>query len=140
MSYILLIEDNQNNADMMIRILQTAGFEVKHFLKGLDGAKQARKETPALILMDFNLLDIDGRILALTLRKQLREDTMLPIIACTARAGKSEERLAEHFGCTAFLSKPFTSDELLEMVNRFIVKKPAYQQDKQNLGQDVVPD
>jgi two-component system, cell cycle response regulator DivK len=123
MSYILLIEDNQSNADMMIHILTTAGYQIKHFINGLEGAKQAREEHPALILMDFNLPDIDGRTLAFTLRKQLGANNAPPIIACTARTGKSEARLAEQFGCSAFLSKPFTPDELLGLVNRFFVKK-----------------
>ncbi len=120
MSYILLIEDNQSNADMMIHILNTAGFQVKHFIRGLEGAKQARLERPDLIFMDFNLPDINGRTLAFTLRKQLGAATAPPIVACTAHIGKSEARLAEQFGCSAFLAKPFTPDELLGLVHRFM--------------------
>ena len=120
MSYILLIEDSQGNADMMIHILSAAGYQVKHFVNGLDGAKQARLERPALILMDFNLPDINGRTLAFSLRKQLGANEAPPIIACTARTGKSEARLAEQFGCSAFLAKPFTPDELLGLVRQFV--------------------
>jgi len=116
--YILLIEDNQPNADMVIHILSAAGYEVRHFLKGLDGAKVARQERPDLILMDFNLPDIDGRTLAMVLKKQLGAKAP-PIVACTARTSDLEKMLAQQFGCSAFLSKPFSSQDLMTVVGRF---------------------
>jgi DNA-binding response OmpR family regulator len=119
MSHILLIEDNRANADMMIHILTSAGYQVRHFIKGLEGAKDARSEKPALILLDFNLPDVDGRTLALLLRKQMGASNV-PIIACTARTGSQEVVLARQFGCAAFLPKPFSSGELLETVANFL--------------------
>jgi two-component system cell cycle response regulator DivK len=119
MSYILLIEDNQENADMTVRILNSANYEVKHCMRGFDGAKLARQERPALILMDFDLPDIDGRTMTLMLRKQLGQNAP-PVVAVTARAGANEVRLAEQFGCQGFISKPFTPDELLNIVRQVI--------------------
>jgi CheY-like chemotaxis protein len=121
MSHILLIEDNVGNAEMIMHILRTAGYEVKHFIYGLEGAKNARQEPPSLILMDFNLPDIDGRTLALLLHKQLAH---VPIVACTARAGDHEIRMAAGFGCSAFLSKPFAPEELLGLVKKLLEKSP----------------
>lgn len=72
MSHILLVEDNQGQADMIIHVLSASGYEVKHALRGLDGAKMARTDRPDLILMDFNLPDIDGRTLAMLLKKTAR--------------------------------------------------------------------
>jgi DNA-binding response OmpR family regulator len=120
MSYILLVEDNQQNADMVIHILQTAGMEVKHFIRGLDAAQQARRERPGLILMDFDLPDIDGRTLALSLKKQLGGSSAPPIIAVTARTGETEKRIAEYFGCAAFVSKPFNPEKLLTLIRSII--------------------
>jgi DNA-binding response OmpR family regulator len=125
MSHILLIEDNQANADMIIHILQSAGFEVRHFLRGFDGARDARRERPKLILMDFNLPDIDGRTLAFLLRDQLGKASAPPIIACTARVGDDEKRMAAKYGCSAFLSKPFTPSELLGLVVHLLKENPS---------------
>ena len=116
MPYILLVEDNQQSADMTIHILTTAGYEVRHFLKGVDGAKMARSERPTVILLDFNLPDIDGRALTLSLKQQLGGADSPPIIAVTARSGSSEEAIAKRFGCSAFLSKPYTPEILLTVV------------------------
>ena len=48
MCYILLVEDNQSNADMVIRILQAHNYQIKHYLRGFDGMKAAREARPAL--------------------------------------------------------------------------------------------
>src|SRR5690606_37479166 len=100
---------------MMIHILTSAGYQVRHFIKGLEGAKDARSGKTALVLLDFTLPDVDGRTLALVLRKQMGASNV-PIIACTARTGSQEVVLARQCGCDAFLPKPFSSGELLETV------------------------
>lgn len=120
MSYVLLVEDNQGNADMVIRLLQAAGIQVKHSLRGLEGAQMARKDRPDLILMDFNLPDIDGRTLVLQLKKQLGGPAAPPIVALTARTGDHEMRMAEKFGCTAFVNKPFVPEELLALIKSLV--------------------
>ncbi|MCC6615549.1 MAG: response regulator [Anaerolineae bacterium] len=119
MGHILLIEDNPANAEMMIHILSTAGYKVRHFDRGAPAAANARNDMPQLILMDFNLPDIDGRTLTLILRKQLGIHAP-PIVACSARTGEQEVTLAQRFGCSAFLRKPFTPTELLEIVRRYV--------------------
>lgn len=122
MPTVLLIEDNQENADMTIRILQSANYEVVHSLRGFDGARIARRQRPHVILIDFDLPDVDGRTMVSILKKQLGPDSP-PILAVTARAGVAEMRLAEEFGCDGFVSKPFMPDELLYVVEK-VLRKP----------------
>ncbi len=119
MGHILLIEDNQANADMMIRLLQTSGYEVRHFDRGLPGARAAIQDRPVAILLDFNLPDVDGRTLLLMLKQRIGADNAPPIIAVTARTGVMEEAIAERFGCDAFVRKPFDPKEFLEIVAKF---------------------
>ncbi len=119
MPTILLIEDNQGNADMTIRILKSANHEVCHSLRGFEGARIARQQRPDVILVDFDLPDIDGRTLVSMLKKQLGPDSP-PIIAVTARAGVAEMRLAEQIGCDGFVGKPFTPDELLQIIEQVL--------------------
>jgi len=120
MSYILLVEDNQNNADMVIRLLTTLKLPVRHVLRGVDGAKMARAERPLLILMDFNLPDVDGRTLTAMLKKQLGGTAAPAIIALTARSGETEEQLAAAAGCSAFITKPFDPEDFRNMIRRFL--------------------
>jgi DNA-binding response OmpR family regulator len=126
MPYVLLVEDNPTNADMIIRLLESIHLEVRHTLRGLDGARLARQERPALILMDFNLPDIDGRTLVLQLKKQLGGPAAPPIVAVTARAGEQEECLAQQFGCAAFVTKPFEPEEFLALIKALMLTNPDY--------------
>jgi two-component system cell cycle response regulator DivK len=121
MSTVLIVEDNLSNAEMMIRILESAGYEVNHFVEGLKGAAAARKTRPDIILMDFDLPDINGRNLILVLSKQL-PDT--PIIAVTAHVGEGKEQLARRFGCVDYVAKPFEPQYLLDVVQMHLKKKP----------------
>jgi|SRR5579859_2457084 len=120
MSYVLVVEDSLTNADIAIRLLETLKLEVHHVTRGLEGAKLARAEHPILILMDFNLPDIDGRTLVLLLRKQLGGNLAPPMVAMTARTGDLEERIAARFGCSAFISKPFEPEAFLDIVKSLI--------------------
>ncbi len=125
MGYILLIEDNQQNADMVIHILNSIGLEVRLCLRGLDGAQLARRERPDMILLDFDLPDIDGRTLILTFKKQLGGVSAPPIVAVTARTGQMEMRVAERFGCSAFIGKPFNPGQLIKVVQELLERTQA---------------
>ena len=120
MSYVLLVEDSQSNADMIIRLLQSINLRVEHTTHGLNAPKIALKERPDLVLLDFNLPDIDGRTLILSLRKQLGGLDAPPIVALTARAGESEKQIAQRFGFSAFIAKPFAPAEFLNMVQKLL--------------------
>jgi DNA-binding response OmpR family regulator len=120
MAKILLIEDNPANADMIIRILESANHTVRHSLRGLEGAQMARREIPDMILMDFDLPDVDGRTMAIVLRKQLGGVNAPPIVAVTARGGDTEKRIAQQLGFSAFVSKPFTPEELLAAIEALL--------------------
>ncbi len=127
MSTILIVEDNPDNAEMMIRILEAANYEVHHYAEGLKGAAAARELRPDIILMDFDLPDINGRSLILVLSKQLPDTA---IIAVTAHAGISEEKIAKRFGGVDFVAKPFEPQHLLEVVQKHLEKKAS--DEKQN--------
>jgi CheY-like chemotaxis protein len=117
MSYILLVEDNKENAEMTIRILESANYRVKHVINGLESTPAVRHEKPALILMDFDLPDVNGRTMVLVLKKLA---PTVPVVAVTARTGEAEMRIAKGFGCSAFISKPFDPQHLLTVVGKFV--------------------
>lgn len=119
MATILLVEDNQNTADYIIRVLESAGHVVQHARLGLEGARWARASRPDLVLMDIDLPDVNGRSIVLSMRRQ-SSPSALPIIAVTAQADEESVRLAKGFGCNAFLAKPFLPEDLLALVDHFL--------------------
>jgi DNA-binding response OmpR family regulator len=124
MAHILLIEDNLNNAEYIIRILTGVGHEVEHYEKGLEGSRATRRRRPDLILLDFNLPDIDGNVLILSIKKNLGGDAAPPIIAVTARNSAVDRHLAQQLGFSAFIGKPFEPDELLNVINTILKTLP----------------
>ncbi len=117
---LLLVEDNLENAKMVIRILQTAGYTVTHTVTGLEGMALARRGVFDGILLDFDLPDIDGSQIGLSLRRVLPN---IPIIAVTAHADRVNRNKAKLFGFNAFVPKPFTDDELLGVLEALV--RPA---------------
>lgn len=107
---ILIVEDNLENAKLFIRILESAGHQVVHTTRGLDGMRAARENKFSVIILDFDLPDIDGAQVGLALRRQIGS-TLL--IALTAQAEKVTRTKAKMFGFDAFISKPCTEDDLL---------------------------
>jgi DNA-binding response OmpR family regulator len=125
MAHILLIEDNLNNAEYIIRILEGIGHDVEHHVEGLEGARAARQLRPDLLLLDFNLPDIDGSVLNLTLKKSLGGSAAPPIVAVTARNSNVDRQMAQKFGFDAFIGKPFEPEELVDVVETLLRENQA---------------
>jgi CheY-like chemotaxis protein len=117
----LLIEDNLANADTFTRMLNLYGdTEITHTLNGIDGLRQARSSRFDLILIDFDLPDVHGTQIALTLARlmQRRRLPMTPLVALTAQSDESSQRRAARVGFDAFVGKPCSEDDLLRVIRQ----------------------
>ena len=126
---VLVIEDNLDNR-LVVREFLKHRCGVRHCLEASAGRHifehlrmQSALHPVDLILLDINLPDIDGRTLVLQLKKQLGGPAAPPIVALTARTGENEVYLAQKFGCTAFVSKPFQPEDLLSLIRELV---PAF--------------
>jgi DNA-binding response OmpR family regulator len=120
MSTILFVEDNADHAQLVIRVLRAAGYEVRHTPYGLESPAMSQQQRPDLILMDFDLPDVDGRKMIRVLREQLGEHLAPPIVAVTAHNDEVDVQMSRQLGCAAFVSKPFAPDELLALVRQLL--------------------
>ena len=115
MPTILLVEDNEVNADMLTRRLSRRGFVVVWAADGLEAIAAARREQPDVILMDMSLPEIDGW----EATRRIKNDpstAAIPIIALTAHAMVSDRERALEAGCSEFETKPVDLDRLLGKV------------------------
>lgn len=112
MKKILLVEDNEVNADMLCRRLTRRGYEVVWASDGLQAITAALREQPDVILMDMSLPEIDGWEATRRLRKE-PATSAIPIIALTAHAMVSDRERSLAAGCTEFETKPVDLDRLL---------------------------
>ncbi len=110
---ILLVEDNAEAAALVIRVLTCAGHEVTHTMYGLDGMKLARQGLFDVILLDFQLPDIDGSQICLSLRDVLKST---PILAVTSQDDRVTRRKAQSFGFNGFIPKPIVVEDFLATI------------------------
>jgi len=102
---IMAVEDNEDNRDLIVKVLSRLGYEVVGVSDGSEALDRLSEVAPDLILMDINLPDMDGY----EVTRKIRDDETfgkVPIVALTANAmhGDKEKSLAA--GCDAYVSKP----------------------------------
>jgi len=115
MMKLLLVEDNEDNARALARLLARRGFEVSVAATGAEALAKAEEVRPAVVLMDIGLPDMDG--LEATRRlKQVPDLADIPVIALTAHAMAEDMRAAVSAGCTDFAAKPVDLTVLLSKI------------------------
>ena len=117
MATILLVEDNEINADMLGRRLTRRGFHVVLATDGLQAVVRAQQYVPDLILMDMSLPEIDGWEATRRIKGEPATAT-IPVIALTAHAMVSDRERALAAGCDEFETKPIDLQLLAETVDR----------------------
>ena len=104
MSWILLVEDNEMNRDMLTRRLKRAGFDVAEATDGL-AALQMAAMNPDLILLDMSIPELDGWEVTRRL-KASAETRRIPVIALTAHVMAGDRERALQAGCDDYETKP----------------------------------
>jgi two-component system cell cycle response regulator DivK len=120
-SKILLIEDNQQNALLIKRVLQARKHQVIHTSEGEAGLAKAIEELPDVILIDLGLPDIDGQTLA-GLMKRVPELEHVPLVAVTAWPEDTAREMALAYGCDGYISKPINTRTFADQIAAFIHK------------------
>lgn len=116
---VLLVEDNDANADMLSRRLARHGFDVRLAGDGLAALALAHELVPALILMDISLPEIDGWETTRRL-KASPVTAAVPLIALTAHAMVSDREKCFAAGCDEFETKPIDLRRLLDKMQALI--------------------
>jgi CheY-like chemotaxis protein len=119
MVWILIIEDNELNQDLLSRRLTRCGFDVEVSNDAESGLAKARAGHPDLILMDLNLPGLDGWEATRILKSE--QDTRgIPVIALTAHAMLSDREKAIQAGCNEYESKPIEFAKLLRKIETLL--------------------
>ena len=121
---ILLAEDMEFNADIMMDMLELEDIETDHAENGricVEKFENSPVGTYDAILMDVRMPEMDGLEAASTIRALAREDAKkIPIIALTANAFDEDVQRSLQAGMNAHLSKPVESDHLLQILGELI--------------------
>lgn len=112
---ILIVEDNPLNRELVVDLLEAAGYTVLEAEEGVDLLERVKAGRPALILLDLQLPGLDG----VTLARQLKADPAtreIPVLAMTAYARVEDQERAMAAGCDGYLRKPIDTQALLQTI------------------------
>lgn len=114
---VLIVEDEPNIAASLEFLLGRAGFEVALATDGAGALRAVESAPPDLLILDVMLPQLNGFEVLKRLRAEARHQA-LPVLVLTARGQQQDRRQAEEIGASAFLSKPFSNNELVACVKR----------------------
>ena len=123
---VLVAEDNPVNQELAFAMLRTLGCRATLVGNGrlaLDALAESRFD---VVLMDCQMPEMDGYAATRRLREIERErGGHMPVIALTANAMASDREACLAAGMDDYLSKPFGSDDLADVLTRWIRREPA---------------
>lgn len=122
---ILIVDDDNNIAELIALYLTKECFETKIVNDGEEALKEFASFHPDLIILDLMLPGIDGYQVC----REIRHTSDVPIIMLSAKGETFDKVLGLELGADDYMIKPFDSKELVARVRavlrRFQVKQPA---------------
>ncbi|HHZ69224.1 MAG TPA: phosphate regulon transcriptional regulatory protein PhoB [Methylococcaceae bacterium] len=112
---ILVVEDEEPIRQMLLIVLENAGFDVQCAKDVLGARKSIAESMPDLILLDWMLPDISG----VDWCRQLKKDSSLkelPVILLTARGSEEDKVRGLEVGADDYMTKPFSPREMVARI------------------------
>ncbi len=115
----LVVDDSISARRTMAQIVRDAGYDVRSAKDGLEAVTIIEKKQPDIILTDLEMPRMNGLELASHL-KSSADTAAIPIIIITSRSTEKHRQQAETSGADAYLTKPYSEDELLQHVHNLL--------------------
>ncbi|RYE19042.1 MAG: response regulator [Sphingobacteriaceae bacterium] len=119
MQTVLVIDDDLGVLELVEEILVYEGYKVIPLTFCEDILDTVRQHHPDLVIMDYFLQGENGGAFCRIL-KQTAQTAHLPVLLYSAYP--NIEKSLDHFGCDAFLAKPFDISELIQHVSSLLLK------------------
>ena len=123
MHTILLVEDERTLADVVLRELQAAGYQVILAGDGVTALELYARHRPDLVILDWMLPRLDG----LEVLRRIRQASAVPVLMLTARGEEVDRVIGLEVGADDYLAKPFGMRELVARV-RALLRRIAHVQ------------
>lgn len=124
---ILIVEDEPKLASLLADYLRAADYDPVIVDRGDAALAAISEHRPALVLLDINLPGMDG----LSICKEIRRDSDLPVIMVTSRAEEIDRLLGLELGADDYICKPFSPREVVARVRAVL---------RRGRGNEVAPD
>lgn len=113
MTSVLVVDDDQDLAEMLGIVLNGAGIEVDLVSRGDEAIEAFRNNQPDLVLLDIMLPGLDGIEVCREIRKQ---STRVPIVMLTAKSDTHDIVKGLEAGADDYMVKPFKPSELVARI------------------------
>ncbi len=117
---MLVVEDDQDIADVLRRSLRNEGYDVRTSSDGVDALDQAAGFLPDLVVLDLGLPRMDG----VEVCRRLRAESDVPILMLTARSETEDRVEGLDSGADDYLVKPFERKELMARIRALLRRRP----------------
>ena len=120
---ILLVEDNLMNQKVVMFNLKKLNCDITPVANGKEALENFKNNSYDLILMDIMLPEMNGYEITIEIRKfeKLNEvKNPVNIIALTANTYENDKEKCFNVGMNEYLSKPFSAQQLITVVEKFI--------------------
>jgi CheY-like chemotaxis protein len=118
---VLVIDDEQDTANLVKAYLEEKGFKVFTALNGPDGIKLAKEKKPDLIVLDLRMPEMDG-FAVMKILKLDKDTERIPVIVLTGHDTKGYEEKCLMLGASKYFTKPFSEEELTQEVETQVKK------------------
>ena len=118
---VLVVEDDQEIAQVLLRSLRMEGYEARASYDGEAALTDAREFSPDLVILDLGLPKLDGIDVARSLRQDGGD---VPILMLTARDAVDARVEGLDAGADDYLVKPFERQELLARLRALLRRRP----------------
>jgi DNA-binding response OmpR family regulator len=105
---VLVVEDTEEIRELVVTVLERAGFAVRAVGTGGAALEEVRRDPPDLIVLDLGLPDADGTEIC----RQIRAETACYVLMLTARAEEVDLLIGLAVGADGYMAKPFSPREL----------------------------
>ena len=109
---VLLIEDEEDIADLVRMYFEQDGFRLVHAGDGHSGLNAVRDRSPRVVLLDLGLPGMDG----IEVCRRIRAISDVPVIMLTARDTEVDKIVGLEIGADDYVTKPFSPRELVARV------------------------
>ncbi len=114
---ILIADDYEDNRELLRLLLAGAAYQVREASNGRECLDMAREDPPNLIMVDLSMPQLDGWEVCRELKSDPRT-AHIPCVAVTAHTDADCQK-ALQAGFSAYVLKPFQTEELMSTVARF---------------------
>jgi two-component system KDP operon response regulator KdpE len=133
-SRILVVDDDPQIRRVLRAALIAEGYEPIDARNGEEGLERLREESPDLVVLDVNMPRMNG----LQTCRAIRAQSEIPIIMLTVRGAESDKIEALDAGADDYVTKPFSSPELMARIRAALRRSPQRSDDMQVVRFDDV--